>query len=169
GLDFAADLSKVYRNLKRPVTDIKEQAKFEQMKKLDFFKGFFDSELSEVVRAGTWEQYEAGQHIITEGDLDDAFYVIISGDVLVKKGDKAIVSLRAGDCFGEMGYLTKAHRTADIISLSAVSLIKISGTLIEKMTVHCQLRFDKVFLRTLIDRLSKTSEELAKYKAGDKT
>ncbi|MBF0403935.1 serine/threonine-protein kinase [Candidatus Magnetominusculus xianensis] len=164
GLDFAADLSKVYRNLKRPVVDIKEQAKFEQMKKLNFFRGFFDSELTEVIRAGAWEQYGVGEHIITEGDIDDSFYVIISGDVLVKKGDKAIVALKPGDCFGEMGYLAKTQRTADIVSLTPVSLIKVSGTLIEKMTVHCQLRFNRIFLRTLIARLSKTSEELAKYR-----
>ncbi|WP_420263605.1 protein kinase domain-containing protein [Candidatus Magnetominusculus dajiuhuensis] len=164
GLDFAADLSKVYRNLKRPVVDIKEQAKFEQMKKLNFFKGFFDSELTEVIRAGAWELYGVGEQIITEGDIDESFYVIISGDVLVKKGEKAIVALKAGDCFGEMGYLAKTQRTADIVSLTPVALIKVSGTLIEKMTVHCQLRFNKVFLRTLIGRLSKTSEELAKYR-----
>ncbi|MBF0319487.1 MAG: protein kinase [Nitrospirae bacterium] len=162
GLDFAADLSKVYRNLKRPVTDVKEQTKFDQLKKLDFFKGFFDSELHEVIRAGAWEQYGEGERIITEGDIDDSFYVIVSGEVMVIKGDKSIVVLKAGDCFGEMGYLAKTQRTADIVSLTPVSLIKVSGTLIEKTTIHCQLRFNKVFLRTLIGRLSKTSEDLAK-------
>ncbi|MEO5356403.1 MAG: serine/threonine-protein kinase [Nitrospirae bacterium YQR-1] len=162
GLDFAADISHAYRTLKHSGQGIKEQEKFEKLKKLEFFKDFYNSELWEVIKASDWVEYEQQQRIITEGDIDESFYIIVSGEVSVLKGDKVLVNLKVGDCFGEMGYLSKSRRTADIISSTQVSLLKVNGTLIDKASVHCQLRFNKVFLRTLIERLTRTSEELAR-------
>jgi len=63
-----------------------------------------------------------------------------------------------GDCFGEMGYLSKIKRTATVTAQVPVSLMKVNATFIEQVTADCQLRFYKVFLRVLIDRLSKTTE-----------
>ena len=70
--------------------------------------------------------------------------------------------LNEGDCFGEMGYLNKIKRTATVTAKVPVSLMKVNSTLIEQVTAECQLRFYKVFLRVLIDRLSKTTEMVVK-------
>ncbi|MBF0520563.1 MAG: protein kinase [Nitrospirae bacterium] len=162
GLDFAADISHAYRTLKHSGQGIKEQEKFEKLKKLDFFRDFYNSELWEVIKASDWVEFEEEQRIITEGEIDESFYILVTGEVYVKKGDNVLVKLKHGDCFGEMGYLSKSRRTADIISFTQVSLLKVNGTLIDKASVHCQLRFNRVFLRTLIERLARTSEKLAK-------
>tara|TARA_B100001964_G_scaffold30774_1_gene31898 strand:+ start:1063 stop:1263 length:201 start_codon:yes stop_codon:yes gene_type:complete len=61
-----------------------------------------------------------------------------------------------------MGLISKEKRTASIFSLVDVTLIQISSTLIDQSTQGCQLRFTKVFLKTLIDRLSSTSKNLSK-------
>ena len=80
----------------------------------------------------------------------------------VKKGDKQISSLGAGDCFGEMGYLTKIRRTASISATAEVTVMQINATMMERASVTCQLRFNKIFLTTLIERLARTSEELTR-------
>ena len=45
---------------------------------------------------------------------------------------------------------------------SLVSIMKINASLIEQLSKDTQLRFHRVFLRTLVDRLSRTSEQLLK-------
>jgi hypothetical protein len=40
--------------------------------------------------------------------------------------------------------------------------MKVNSTLIEQVTTDCQLRFYKVFLRVLIDRLSATTSMMVK-------
>ena len=38
--------------------------------------------------------------------------------------------------------------------------MRINATMMERASVTCQLRFNKIFLTTLIERLARTSEEL---------
>jgi eukaryotic-like serine/threonine-protein kinase len=46
-----------------------------------------------------------------------------------------------------------AKRTATIRANSAVTVLKVSSTLLEQVSASCQLRFNRVFLRNLIGRL----------------
>ena len=111
----------------------------------------------EIVRACIWQKCENGEEIIVEGDIDDSFYIIVSGSVQVSKGGHSLSKLIAGDCFGEMGYLEKTERTATSKALEAVQLMKINATLIDQVSMECQLKFSKIFLKTLVRRLSNTN------------
>jgi hypothetical protein len=53
-----------------------------------------------------------------------------------------------------------ARRTATIKSESAVSVLKVSSTLLEQVSAACQLRFNRVFLRALIGRLQGNDQPL---------
>jgi len=157
GLNFAADLSLAFDYLEQPQEDIEVQEKFNVIQSLEFFKEFPDSELWEIIRACIWQQFKAGSEIIVEGDIDDSFYIITSGEVDVYKDNALIGHLETGDCFGEMSYLSKAERTATITAKNNVDLMKINATLIEQASIECQLHFSRVFMQTLVKRLSATT------------
>ena len=159
GLEFAVDLSKAFENLEGPEEDISEQEKFNSIKKLEFFQGFPDAEIWEILRASSWQDYSMKDDIIVEGELDDCFYIIVEGEVGVLKNDQAIRALSMGDCFGEMGYLAKTERTATIKALTETALLKVNSTVMSQVSLNCQVRFLKVFLRTLIHRLSMTTDK----------
>ena len=161
GLNLAADLSLAFDHLEQPETEIEIKEKFNAIHDLEFFSEFSDAELWEIVRACSWQEYDAEEEIIREGDVDDSFFIIISGIVEVRKDGTYVGLLEAGDCFGEMGYLTKASRTATIVARNNVTLMKINATLIEQVSTECQLHFTKVFLHTLVKRLSDTTAMLA--------
>ena len=162
GMDLASDLSKAFDSLlDAPEENISEQEQFNAVKALDFFDGFPDAEIWEIVRAGKWQDYKDSEEIIVEGELDDSFYIIVNGSVSVQKSGKDLRSLNAGDCFGEMGYLAKTKRTATIVASGATALLKINSTVISQVSLNCQVRFLKVFLRTLIHRLSVTTEKMS--------
>ena len=161
GLNLAADLSLAFDHLEQPETEIEIKEKFNAIHDLDFFSDFSDAEIWEIVRACSWQQYQAGDKVIAEGDIDDSFFIIISGVVEVRKNDSYVGLLETGDCFGEMGYLTKSSRTATIYARNEVTLMKINATLIEQVSTECQLHFTRMFLRTLVDRLADTTAMLA--------
>ncbi|MCI0399705.1 MAG: serine/threonine-protein kinase [Gammaproteobacteria bacterium] len=158
GLNLAADLSLVFDYLGYPKVEISKNEKFDIIRQLNFFQEFPESEIWEIVEASSWQEHEPGDEIIRAGDIEDSFYIIASGEVEVRKGRKRLSTLKEGECFGEMGYITKSKRTASIIAKSFVTLMKINATLIEQVSIECQLRFSKVFLRTLVERLSATTE-----------
>ena len=162
GFEMASDLNAAFSQLlERPTQSISDQERFDALGRLDFFLGFPTQEIWEIVRAGNWQEYMNGQEIIVEGQLDDSFYVITEGEVLVRKSGKDLRTLAKGDCFGEMGYLAKIERTATIVARGRTGLLKLNAGVINQVSLNCQVRFLKVFLRTLIQRLSLTTERMA--------
>ena len=106
-----------------------------------------------MLRASEWCTYVGDDEIIREGELDDRFYIIVSGQVAVERHGKVVGRLESGDCFGETSYVRGAKRTATIKADGEVTVMKVSSTLLEQVSASCQLRFNKVFLKALISRL----------------
>jgi CRP-like cAMP-binding protein len=145
----------------QPAEKLTRDQKFAVLRNLRFFNDLADSEVWEVLRASIWAQHAAGDRIVAEGNVDDTFYIIVHGSVSVRKGDREISTLGVGDCFGEMGFLSKTRRSASIVAEDDVSLIRINSSLMERASLTCQLRFSKVFIKTLIERLTRTSQRLS--------
>ena len=165
GLDMASDLSMAFTHLERPQEEIAITEKFDRVKGLDFFRGFPDAEIWEIIRASVWVEADADDVVVNEGEVEDSFFLLISGDVTVSKKGTLIGKLGDGDCFGEMGYLSRIKRAATVTADGPVSLMKVNSTLIEQVTTDCQLRFYKVFTKTLIERLSVTTEMMVRRSA----
>jgi serine/threonine protein kinase len=153
GLEFAGALTRLYQQLRNQYDRLDKQEQFDLLRKLRFFHDFSHAEIWEVLRASEWCTYQPGDEIIREGELDDRFYIIVSGSVSVQSGRRQIGMLSDGDCFGETSYVRGARRTATISATVPVTLVRVSSTLMEQSSSACQLRFNKVFLRTLIERL----------------
>ncbi|MFC4314705.1 protein kinase [Steroidobacter flavus] len=157
GLELAADLTRVHQVLRDGTSKLDRQEQFSILRTLKFFHDFSQSEILEVLRASTWQDYDQGEEIVKEGEMDDRFYVIVSGSVAVMRAGNVVGQLEAGDCFGETSYVRGAKRLATIKALTGVTLMKVSSTLLEQSSAACQLRFNKVFLRSLISRLQSAS------------
>jgi len=157
GLELAADLTRVHQALRDGTSKLDRQEQFSILRTLKFFHDFSQSEILEVLRASTWQDYDEGEEIVKEGEMDDRFYVIVSGSVAVMRAGNHVGQLEAGECFGETSYVRGAKRLATIKALSGVTLMKVSSTLLEQSSAACQLRFNKVFLRSLISRLQSAS------------
>ncbi len=153
GADFAVALTKIHQQLRTHNDRIDKQQQFDILRRLSFFHEFSHSDIWEVLRAGEWHEYSSREEIFREGELDDRFYIIVSGDVLVESGRSEVGILGPGDCFGATSYVDGARRTATIIADETVTLIRISSTLLEQASAGTQLRFNKMFLRSLVERL----------------
>jgi hypothetical protein len=153
GTDFGARLTRVYHQLKGLWDGIDRQEHFDILRRLSFFHDFSQSEIRELLRASEWREYSAGDEIVREGTADDRFYVVVTGQVSVETTGKTLGALREGDCFGETGYVSGARSTASFRASEAVTALSVSSTMLEQVSTECQLRFNKVFLRTLIRRL----------------
>lgn len=160
-LELASELSSCFDHLKYFEEEINYGKKLNILKQVEFFKNFLPAELAEVVRAARLVIRDPGSIVINEGEIEDCFYIIGKGELLVLKGDKALATLKRGECFGEMAYLGKMQRTATIKTIGKSYLIKFNPSAIENMSIRTQLSFHKVFNGTLISRLNKTSYKLS--------
>jgi len=153
GLDFAAELTRVHQKLREQNARIDRNEQFGVLRKLKFFHEFSHAEIWEVLRASQWQNYGDEEEIVKEGEMDDRFYIIVSGACAVERHGQRMGGLEMGDCFGEASYVPGAKRTATIRATSPVQVLKVSSTLLEQVSAACQLRFNRVFLRSLIGRL----------------
>ena len=61
-----------------------------------------------------------------------------------------------------MAYIdkTKAQPSASVISIMQITLIKIKSASLEQASENLQLRFNRAFLKVLVQRLAQTNAEL---------
>ncbi|MCZ6827146.1 MAG: serine/threonine-protein kinase, partial [Gammaproteobacteria bacterium] len=155
GTSFAADLTRVFQKLRSQQAAIDQRERFDILRRLRFFHDFSHSEIWEVLRASDWRECPSDEEIVKEGEADDRFYIIVAGNVHVVQNGKKIGMLGAGECFGETSYVQNAKRTATIMSDSEVIVLRVSSTLLEQVSSSTQLRFVRVFLQNIIERLQR--------------
>ncbi len=153
GNALAADLTRVYQDLRAKYNNFDNQEHFDLLRALTFFHEFSHAEIWEVLRASDWHEYQDGEDIVREGEMDDRFYIIVAGQAEVEANGIKLGLLENGACFGETSYVRGAKRTASIKANGSVTILRVSSTLMEQVSSACQLRFNKVFLRSLITRL----------------
>jgi serine/threonine protein kinase len=153
GASMAAELTRVYKDLRQKYDSLDNQEHFDVLRTLTFFHEFSHAEIWEVLRASDWHEYKDDDDIVREGEIDDRFYIIVTGKVTVQANGQTIGALSSGDCFGETSYVRGAKRQASIKADGPVTILRVSSTLMEQVSSSCQLRFNKVFLRALIKRL----------------
>ncbi|MBU6422212.1 MAG: cyclic nucleotide-binding domain-containing protein, partial [Gammaproteobacteria bacterium] len=155
GLELATDLTRAVRTLDKLSEEMAEQERFNILRRLAFFEDFTYPEIYEVLHASRWQSYGPGENIVVEGEMDDCYIVVVLGEAEVRRGDQLIGVLREGDCFGEAPYLEEGRSLAGIRALVPMSALRVNATLIDQVSLQCQLRFQKTFLRTLIARLTR--------------
>ena len=159
-LEMAKELSKAVGSLRDIGERIDMQEKWKTLRYLAFFKDFSDDQITEVVNASEWKDFEKGNVIITEGEPETAFYIIAKGGVEVVKNDKVVGLMKQGDCFGEIAFLTRQPRNATIMARTEVSLMSVSASLMEQASTETQVRYYRIFLENLISRLSQATDKL---------
>lgn len=121
---------------------------------VQFFEGFSKEQVGEILEASNVVKIPRGNVMVTEGDIDDSFFIILSGRAVVQRNGKDIASIKRGECFGEMAFLTGESRTATVVADTECILMKISAILLDKSPESVQLLFLKRFAITLLRRLS---------------
>ncbi|MEJ2485076.1 MAG: ATP-binding protein [Anaerolineales bacterium] len=94
------------------------------------FPGIPDSEADKLIRAGKVMVYPPETKLCLEGKIEDIFYVILTGNVVVTKqinntDNRLLKELKPGDFFGEMGLIHDAPRAATVTTLGETTVLEI--------------------------------------------
>ena len=164
--EFSRELTAVFRGPRAaaPAQEFAESEKFETLRRLPFFRRFSDVELWEVARLSTWRRAAAGELLMKEGEPGDFFCILAEGQVKVTRKGKLLNLLRAGQCFGEMAYLSSNRepvRGADVAVVSDSSIISLPTAQLAQASDACRHHFDRAFLEILVERLTMANLRLS--------
>jgi serine/threonine-protein kinase len=154
-MDLAYDLRVALRGLKGGTAGDKVESVVDYVQSVPFFDNFTKAQVREILEASHIIKVRKAKVVVAEGEIDDSFFIILSGNAAVQKHDARIALIRRGECFGEMGYLGGQSRSATVVAETDCILLKISATLLDRSTESIQLLFMKNFAMTLMKRLSK--------------
>jgi serine/threonine protein kinase len=162
GKELAGELARQFDALRVQERQQARRDNSHSLRALRFFDRFSDSEVEEVLNASTLSHHAAGSVIVQEGEIENAFYIIVVGTAEVRRMGRALHRLEKGDCYGESGLAPNQRSTSSVLAHSQVLALKVSGTRLEQRSEGCQLRFYKTFLESLVFRLSATGAKAAK-------
>lgn len=91
-------------------------ARIQQLAKLDRFSGFSDDEIKAIVEAATYLTVPEGWAMMSENTPADKAYLILSGEVSVRRGGEEVARVGAGDLVGEMALVNHKLRSATVVT-----------------------------------------------------
>ena len=100
---------------------------------IDRFSNLSDAEVAKIAKVGTYVTVPADWGLMGEGTSADKAYLLISGEVSVRKDGKEIATLGPGDIFGEMGIVAHRLRTATVVSKSRLEALHFTRAQIEQL------------------------------------
>jgi CRP/FNR family transcriptional regulator, cyclic AMP receptor protein len=110
--------------------------------------------LALLLRAGDATEYRAGDVVFSEGDGAEQMYIVRSGSVALRKGDRELELVGVGGMFGEMALIDRELRSASAIAETDSELVVIEKRrfwfLVQETPYFAQL-----VMRVMVDRLRK--------------
>ncbi len=165
GAEMAQDLSAVRYRIEEGDGAVLDSSRIDTLKKLEFFRGFEQAELWEVLRISTWRGIPADLLIMREGDEESGFGIIIEGEVEVSVEGRALCRLGRGEVVGEMAYLNmdNPQRCASVVSLTPLVYLEVNQNALALATEECYQRFQKKLVATALRRLAAADRSLASH------
>jgi hypothetical protein len=166
--EFASEWSLLVSKGEVPVgrlQDVLDSERFNLLRTLEFFEGFGDVELWEVVHRATWLRHRFGAALYRKGEEGNTFHIIAQGRIDVYRDGQRVAQLGAGTSVGEMAYLAPSAalrvHSADVLVADPATTIAFTPESLDVLSPATRHLFDAAFIRVLVRRLHAAHELLA--------
>jgi len=145
--------------------EVLDSERFTLLRSLEFFTGFGDVELWEVVHRAKWARHTYGEALYRKGDVGNTFHIVTQGQVEVYRDGRAVATLGAGASVGEMAYLAPSPElrthSVDILVAQQATTVSFTPQSMDQLSLSTRHLFDKAFIGVLVKRLHAAHEALA--------
>jgi eukaryotic-like serine/threonine-protein kinase len=145
--------------------EVLDSERFTLLRSLEFFAGFGDVELWEVVHRAKWARHTYGEALYRKGELGNTFHIVTQGQVEVYRDGRAVATLGAGASVGEMAYLAPSPElrthSVDILVAQQATTVSFTPQTMDQFSLSTRHLFDKAFIGVLVKRLHSAHEALA--------
>jgi cAMP-binding proteins - catabolite gene activator and regulatory subunit of cAMP-dependent protein kinases len=136
----------------------------EALRSTPFFADLPEEDLRDILRVAEPAAFAAGEEIVTEGDVGDAMYIVLSGIAEVDVGGR-FHRLTAGDFFGEMALITAKKRLATVKAAEPVEVLRISAEAFQAFLLD-HPRIGLSMMRALVERLREVEQRIDAWMAS---
>ena len=128
-----------------------------KFRQVSLFFGFSDVELIRMLKICKSRKIDSGNFLFKEGDKGDSLFVVISGQIDITKtqngSSQVLVSMEAGDCFGEMAIIDSQPRMADAVAAGETTVLEINESVINNNDDITSLKLVRQLAILLVKKL----------------
>jgi CRP-like cAMP-binding protein len=104
-----------------------------QVAKVPMFDGLTDAELDKIAKAGTKVTVPEHWSLIWEKTPADKAYIVLDGELVVRKGREEIARLGPGDVVGESAIINHKLRNASVVTTTPVTVLHFTRESVERL------------------------------------
>jgi CRP-like cAMP-binding protein len=124
----------------------------EKLEKLNRLEDLSNADLKKVIDKGRHVRLPANWSLIWEKTPADKAYLIVEGEVSVRKNGEEVAKLGPGDVIGEMAIVGHKLRSASVVSLTPLEVIHFTKEALEELLDEVPA-FGEALRDTTSDRL----------------
>jgi CRP-like cAMP-binding protein len=98
----------------------------DRLRSVPLFQSCSEKQLGFIATRVDEVDVPAGKTLTTEGRSGGEFFVVLSGQADVRRGDKVVGTIKTGDHFGEIALLDNGPRSATVVSTAPMRLLVLS-------------------------------------------
>ena len=132
-----------------------QSSDIDRLKRLERFSGLTDAEVQKIAEAGTAVHIPAHWGLIWEKTPADKAYIILDGEVSVRKGRDEIARLGPGDTVGEAAIVRHRLRSASVVSVTELDVLHFTSEAVQQLIDHSPT-FRAALEQTTRERLGDT-------------
>ena len=106
---------------------LRKNAKIELLKRVPLFAHCSRRELAQIALLSTEVSLPAGRKLMAEGDPGREFFVLVDGQVEVRRKGRRVRQLSDGDFLGEIALIADIPRTATVTALTSVTTLLVTA------------------------------------------
>jgi CRP/FNR family transcriptional regulator, cyclic AMP receptor protein len=137
-----------------------QDTKVKSLRQAPLFEGLSKKELTELARRSEDMELEAGTVLCKEGDIGQEFFVIVDGEVDVKRKGRRLGTRGPGDFIGEIALLEDMERTATVTAKTPLRVFVLTRTTFQHL-INENPAVERKVMRTLARRLAAMSKDPA--------
>lgn len=100
-------------------------AALDDLRRVPLFAGMTDRALGAVADLASEETFEDGTALVTEGEVGEAFYLVLDGELDIARGGSVIRRIGPGEFIGEISLIDGRPRTATATAAGSVRTLAI--------------------------------------------
>ena len=106
---------------------LRADTRVDLIRKLPLFELCSKRDLRRIAALADERSLAAGTELISEGEPGTEFYVVVEGEVDVRRRGRRVARLGAGSFVGEIALLSRSPRTATVVAVTPLAVLAIKG------------------------------------------
>jgi CRP-like cAMP-binding protein len=98
-------------------------AYLDRLAQVPLFSACSKRDLSKISSASDEVEVKAGRSLVDEGRPGHEFFLILDGTATVRRNNRKVAQLEAGDYFGELSLLDRGPRSATVVADTPMKLL----------------------------------------------